>query len=43
VVNRVASLEEIERWWSVVDLLDANEALDLQIAADFERAGGGKC
>ena len=36
VVGRVATLREIEVHWSLIDLLDANEALDLQELADAE-------
>lgn len=30
VLARIATLEEIERSWSLVDLLDAHEVLDLK-------------
>jgi ABC-type uncharacterized transport system substrate-binding protein len=33
---RVASLQEIETYWSLDDLEDASLMLDLQIAADAE-------
>ncbi len=29
VVRRVATLHEIEQYWDICDLYDANEALDL--------------
>jgi hypothetical protein len=32
----VATLQEIETHWSLDDLIDAHEALDLQAAADLE-------
>lgn len=34
ILAKVATLEEIERHWSLTDLLDGNDALDLQ--ADLE-------
>ena len=36
VIAHVATLHEIEEQWSINDLADANEALDLQAAADTE-------
>ena len=30
VIARVASLHEIETYWSIGDLLDANDALDVK-------------
>lgn len=35
VLRRVASFEEIQRYWSLGELLDANEALDVQDDADW--------
>lgn len=32
----IATLQEIELHYSLIDVLDANEALDLQMAADAE-------
>jgi len=34
VVAKIATLEEIETHYDLVDLLDANEALDLQDEAE---------
>jgi hypothetical protein len=35
VLNRIATLEEIERWWSLEEVLRYNEALDaLEEAAE---------
>lgn len=34
VVNRIASLQEIDTHYDIVELFDANEALDLQEAAN---------
>jgi hypothetical protein len=34
IIEKIATLEEIERWWSIDDLLDAHEVLDIQ--QDFE-------
>jgi len=36
VVQHVASLEELERWWSIEDVADANEALDATAEAEAE-------
>jgi hypothetical protein len=36
-VERVATLEEIERWWSLDDVADANEALDAWHEARVEQ------
>lgn len=30
IVHRVATLQEIDQWWDICDLYDANEALDIQ-------------
>ena len=38
MVAQVATLQEIETHWSLDDLIDAGEALDLQAAADVEAA-----
>jgi hypothetical protein len=38
-VNGVAKLAEIEQHWSFEDLLDANEALELQALANEEATG----
>jgi hypothetical protein len=37
-VNRVATLREIEESWSILDVLDAGEAFDLQEAANEQGA-----
>jgi len=34
VLAKVATLEEIERSWSINDLMDAHEALDIQQEAE---------
>jgi hypothetical protein len=34
VVERIATLEEIESHWSIDDLADAHEALDIQQEAE---------
>jgi hypothetical protein len=34
VVKRVASLQELETWWSIDDVRDANEALDAMAEAE---------
>lgn len=34
MLAKVTTLHEVEKAWSLTDLLDANEALDLQMAAD---------
>jgi hypothetical protein len=34
VIERVASLEEIKRFYDLVEVLDANEALDLKEEAE---------
>ncbi len=34
IVEGKATLEEIETHWSIIDLLDVNEALDLQWEAE---------
>jgi hypothetical protein len=36
VIGQVATLHEIEVHWSLDDLLDANEAMDIQMLADVE-------
>lgn len=36
VIRKVATLEEVETYYSLVDLLDANEALDLYEKAQAE-------
>jgi hypothetical protein len=33
VVERIATLQEIETYWSIDDLADAHEALDIQYEA----------
>jgi len=35
-VNGVGTLQEIETHWSLDDLVDANDALDVQTAANNE-------
>jgi len=40
VLERIASLEEIETHWSIIDLAEANEVLDYRDAlrsAEYER------
>ncbi len=34
MLAKIATLEEIDRAWSLVDLMDAHEALDIQQEAD---------
>lgn len=36
VVKQVATLQELETWWSIDDLRDANEALDAMADAEAE-------
>ena len=36
MVAHMATLHEIETFWSIDDLADGNEALDLQAVADLE-------
>jgi hypothetical protein len=36
VVNKVATLQEIEVHWSLTDMMDVDEAFDLQSQADTE-------
>jgi hypothetical protein len=38
VLAKIATLREIEEHWSLSDLLDAQDALDLQMRADAEAA-----
>jgi hypothetical protein len=38
IIERITTLEEIERWWSIDDLLDAHEALDIQQDFEFYKA-----
>lgn len=40
MVAGVASLEEIDRHYSIVDMFDANEALDLKEEAEWLAANG---
>ena len=41
VVERVATLQEIETAWSIDDLMDANDFLDAWIEAGAARTPGG--
>ena len=36
MIAKIATLQEIETHWSIDDLEDAHEALDLQLLADME-------
>lgn len=38
MIRQVATLAEVEEHWSIVDLMLANEALDLQDEVDQEAA-----
>ena len=38
VVERIATLQEIETHWSIDDLADAHEALDIQYEAQAKAA-----
>lgn len=35
VLDGVATLQEIETWWSIDDLADAHEALDVKAAIEI--------
>jgi len=41
IVAQIATLEEIERSWSIDDMLDAHEALDIKFEQE-EHANRGK-
>jgi hypothetical protein len=38
IVEGLATLEEIDTHWSLTDLLDANDALDVKLAVQVEAA-----
>lgn len=45
MLAKIATLEEIERSWTINDLMDAHEALDVQAEAEHyahKNAGKGK-
>ena len=42
IVGKIATLHEVEEHYSVTDILDGNEALDLQMRADHEASKRAK-
>ena len=34
IVNQIVTLEEVERYWTICDLADAHEALDIKNEAE---------
>jgi hypothetical protein len=42
ILERLATLQEIETWYSLDDVMDANFALDTQVAAQKKAEEGAK-